>query len=148
MARRLMGAPRSPYSSSVPVVQPEDEAASQMFDEFVAANTFQGIMGCFQQLCDLLQMKVTLVSSPPLPNAATDRCLSLLQPTGHQVFYKQLKTRLTSWKAQSFWTKLDKRAANREYKKGTACSNTRVSTLPAPSLSNLLTRCYTKADVK
>lgn len=61
-------------------------------------------MSCFQHMCDACGM----------------------WPKDHQVFYRTLKTRLTSWKAQSLWTKLDKRAAHKEYKRGTACVNTRV----------------------
>jgi len=61
-------------------------------------------MGTFQQLCDMLE----------------------LCPRDYEVFYKQLKLRLLSWKAQSLWTRLDKRAAHWEYRKGAACSNTKV----------------------
>lgn len=85
---------------------PENDPAGQLFDQFCAANTFQTIMAIFQQLCDLLELK----------------------PSDHRNFYKQLKSRLTSWKAQSLWSKLDKRAAHREYRKGQVCANTRVST--------------------
>ena len=85
--------------------QPEEDPASKVFDQFCAANTFHGIMGTFLQLCDILELK----------------------PSDHTNFYKQLKSRLTSWKACALWSKLDKRASHREYKKGQACSNTRVS---------------------
>ena len=61
-------------------------------------------MSTFQQLCDVLELK----------------------PSDHRGFYTQLKTRLTSWKAKSLWAKLDKRAAQKEYRKGTCCANTRV----------------------
>ena len=62
-------------------------------------------MSTFQQLCDVLELK----------------------PSEHRGFYTQLKSCLTSWKAKSLWTKLDKRAAQKEYRKGRCCSNTRVS---------------------
>ena len=62
-------------------------------------------MSTFQQMCDLLE----------------------LCPTEHTVFYRQLKPRLTSWKAKSLWVKLDKRSSHREYKKGTAAKDSRVS---------------------
>ncbi len=83
----------------------ENDPAAQLFDHFCAANTFQTIMSTFQQLCDLLDLK----------------------PSDHRNFYRQLKSRLTSWKAQSLWSKLDKRAAHREYRKGQVCANNRVS---------------------
>lgn len=105
MAQLLMGMPRQPFkqSSTYPATG-ENDPASQLFDQFCSANTFHGIMDTFQQLCDIIG----------------------LRPVDHQIFYKQLKTRLLSWKAQSLWTKLDKRAANLEYRKGTACNKTRV----------------------
>ncbi len=62
-------------------------------------------MSSFQQLCDICEV----------------------QPRDHVIFYHQLKERCKSWKAQSLWAKLDKRAAHREYKKGSNCANTRVS---------------------
>lgn len=89
--------------------EPEDETtiiASKLFDQYCTANTFAGITSTFQQICDVLELK----------------------PSDHQNFYYTLKSRLTSWKAQNLWAKLDKRAQQREYKKGKACSNTRVST--------------------
>lgn len=108
MAQLLMGMPRQPFKQcSTYQATGENDPASQLFDQFCSANTFHGIMDTFQQLCDIIG----------------------LRPVDHQIFYKQLKTRLLSWKAQSLWTKLDKRAANLEYKKGTACNKTRVQQL-------------------
>jgi hypothetical protein len=100
---------RSPYHRPLQqVAQVEVEVANdpaaQIFDLFCNANTFQSIMAAFQQLCDLLELK----------------------PSDHHDFYNQLKARLTTWKAQSLWAKLDKKAAHRDYKKGLACTNTRV----------------------
>jgi len=92
-------------SSSVPNIN-DNDPVSQIFDHFCAADTFQGIMDLFQQLCD-----------------ATG-----LYPRDHVIFYQLLKTQLMSWKAESLWTKLDKRAMYSEYKEGLACKNTRVST--------------------
>lgn len=89
----------------VPTLVDENSAASELFDQFCTANTFQGIMGYFQQMCDLLGVR----------------------PEDHRIFYRQLKPRLVSWKAQSLWARLDRCATRREYKKGTACTNTRVS---------------------
>ncbi|KAK2182205.1 hypothetical protein NP493_363g01001 [Ridgeia piscesae] len=90
--------------SHVPNLVDENSAASDIFDQFCTANTFQGIMGYFQQMCDLLGVR----------------------PEDHQIFYRKLKPRLVSWKAQSLWARLDRCATRREYKKGTACTNTRV----------------------
>jgi len=81
-----------------------DAAASQLFDEFCSANTFHSIMDAFRRLSDVLELR-------------PDRGPTL----------RQLKVGLsTSWKAQSLWTKLDKRMSHWEYKRGTACTNTRV----------------------
>ena len=82
-----------------------DVAASQLFDEFCSANTFQSIVDAFRRLSDVLELH-------------PDRGPTL----------RQLKVGLSmSWKAQSLWTKLDKRMSHWEYKRGTACTNTRVS---------------------
>jgi len=80
------------------------DAASQLFDEFCSASTFHSIMDAFRRLSDLLELR-------------PDRGPTL----------RQLKVGLsTSWKAQSLWTKLDKRISHWEYRRGTACTNTRV----------------------
>ena len=81
--------------------------ASGLFDQYCSANTFASIMSTFHQLCDCLELK----------------------PSDHQNFYYALKSRLQTWRAQSLWAKLDKRAQHREYKKGKACANTRVREL-------------------
>ena len=81
-----------------------DAASLQLFDEFCAATTFQTIMDAFRRLSDVLD----------------------LSPDRGPVL-RQLRDGLsTSWKAQSLWTKLDKRISHWEYRRGTACSNTRV----------------------
>jgi len=80
------------------------DAASQLFDEFCSADTFHSIMDTFHRLSDLLELR-------------PDRGPTL----------RQLKVGLSSsWKAQSLWTKLDKRMSHWEYRRGTACTNTRV----------------------
>lgn len=76
-----------------------------LFDQFVNAGTCKSILHTFQLLCDSLDIK----------------------QTDHRHFYRRLKLKLTSWKAQSLWAKLDKRANHKEYKKGEACPNTKVS---------------------
>eukprot|EP00106_Octopus_bimaculoides_P005041 XP_014772483.1 PREDICTED: protein-methionine sulfoxide oxidase MICAL3-like isoform X3 [Octopus bimaculoides] len=75
-----------------------------LFDQFVNAGTCKSILHTFQLLCDALDIK----------------------QTDHRHFYRRLKLRLTSWKAQSLWAKLDKRASHKEYRKGEACTNTKV----------------------
>ena len=83
------------------------DAASQLFDEFCSANTFHSIMDAFHRLTDLLELRA-------------DRGPTL----------RQLKAGLsTSWRAQSLWTKLDKRTSHWEYRRGTACTDTRVRDL-------------------
>ena len=114
MSRRGV-APKSPRSPpgappDAPSISPEAAAtASLLFDQFCAANTFQAIMHTFHEICEVCDCRPTDHQATPGP------------------FYKHLKHRLTSWKAQSLWAKLDKRAQHREYRKGTACHNTRVS---------------------
>lgn len=107
----MMGLPSNPLphhnSSSVPSTN-DNDPVSQIFDHFCAADTFRGILELFQQLCD-----------------ATG-----LYPKDHVIFYQLLKTELMSWKAESLWTKLDKRAMCIEYKRGLACKNTRVGVAP------------------
>ena len=82
----------------------ERDITTELFDQFVQAGTFRNILAAFHELCEHLQIK------------PTDRN-----------FYHHLKTKVTSWKAKSLWAKLDKRATRKEYKKGKACANTRVS---------------------
>lgn len=77
-----------------------------LYDLFVQAGTFQGIFKTFFELCEELNLK---------PFAE------------HRNFYPKFKSQLTSWKAASLWSKLDKRYNRKEYKKGKACNNTRVS---------------------
>ncbi|RVE72265.1 hypothetical protein OJAV_G00060090 [Oryzias javanicus] len=74
-----------------------------LFDGFVQASTCKGTLKAFQELCDHLEVK----------------------PTEHRVFYHKLKSKLNYWKAKALWTKLDKRASQKEYKKGRACANTK-----------------------
>ncbi|KAK3535611.1 hypothetical protein QTP70_017798, partial [Hemibagrus guttatus] len=84
----------------------EDERssrASQLFENFVQASTCKGTLQAFGLLCRQLE----------------------LDPTDHQGFYSSLKAAVTSWKAKALWTKLDKRANHKEYKKGRACADLR-----------------------
>ncbi|KAM9815257.1 protein-methionine sulfoxide oxidase mical3a isoform X12 [Syngnathus typhle] len=74
-----------------------------LFDKFVQATTCKGTLKAFQDLCDLLEVK----------------------PTEYRVFYHRLKSKLNYWKAKALWAKLDKRASQKEYKKGRACTNSK-----------------------
>ncbi|XP_060740756.1 F-actin-monooxygenase mical2b isoform X4 [Tachysurus vachellii] len=84
----------------------EDERcsqASQLFENFVQSSTCKGTLQAFGLLCRQLE----------------------LDPTDHRGFYSNLKAAVTSWKAKALWTKLDKRANHKEYKKGRACTDLR-----------------------
>ncbi|XP_037111136.1 protein-methionine sulfoxide oxidase mical3a isoform X26 [Syngnathus acus] len=74
-----------------------------LFDKFVQATTCKGTLKAFQDLCDLLEVK----------------------PTEYRVFYHRLKSKLNYWKAKALWAKLDKKASQKEYKKGRACTNSK-----------------------
>ena len=99
-------------SSAVPSsAAPVDSAAVALFDAFSTANTFHSILDAFQQLRDVLELRT----------AASASC------SGGCSMLRQLAAKLTpSWRAQSLLSKLEKRAGNWEYRKGTACSATRV----------------------
>lgn len=82
-----------------------DIPADYIFDAFLKAGTCKTVLSSFHQLCEALELK----------------------HTNHHLFYRRLSSQLTSWKAQTVWVKLNKRMAQREYRKGEACANTRVS---------------------
>ncbi|XP_064169894.1 F-actin-monooxygenase mical2b isoform X2 [Anguilla rostrata] len=77
--------------------------AGQLFENFVQASTCKGTLQAFNILCRQLD----------------------LDPLDHKSFYSRLKARVTFWKAKALWSKLDKRAAHKEYKKGKACTGTK-----------------------
>lgn len=86
----------------------EDERTSQagqLFENFVQATTCKGTLQAFSVLCRQLE----------------------LNPSDHRGFYSSLKAAVTYWKAKGLWGKLDKRASHKEYNKGKACADTRVS---------------------
>ncbi|XP_070762776.1 protein-methionine sulfoxide oxidase mical3a isoform X3 [Enoplosus armatus] len=74
-----------------------------LFDNFVQATTCKGTLKAFQELCDHLEVK----------------------PIESRIFYHKLKSKLNYWKAKALWAKLDKRAGQKEYKKGRACANSK-----------------------
>uniref|UniRef100_A0A3Q1FX13 Uncharacterized protein n=1 Tax=Acanthochromis polyacanthus TaxID=80966 RepID=A0A3Q1FX13_9TELE len=77
--------------------------AQELFDEFVSAATCRAALRSFGQLCEHLQ----------LDQSAAERPL-----------YRPIKRRLNYWRANALWTKLDRRAAQMEYLRARACSNT------------------------
>ncbi|KAK3096429.1 hypothetical protein FSP39_000031 [Pinctada imbricata] len=81
-----------------------EEDADSLFDNFLKASTCKSILHTFHQLCDEIGLK----------------------HTHHHHFYRHLSSRLTSWKAQWLWAKLNKRQSLKEYRRGEACRNTRV----------------------
>ncbi|KAK3533051.1 hypothetical protein QTP70_006599 [Hemibagrus guttatus] len=81
----------------------EKSQAGRLFETFVQASTCKSTLQAFNILCTYLE----------------------LDPLEHDSFYSSLKSRLTCWKAKALWSKLDKRAAHKEYKKGTACIGTK-----------------------
>jgi hypothetical protein len=85
----------------------EDERsaqAGQLFENFVQASTCKGTLQAFSILCRQMD----------------------LDPLDYRNFYSNLKATVTNWKAKALWTKLDKRAGHKEYKKAKACEGTRV----------------------
>ncbi|XP_041746449.1 protein-methionine sulfoxide oxidase mical2b isoform X3 [Coregonus clupeaformis] len=84
----------------------EDERsaqAGQLFENFVQASTCKGTLQAFSILCRQMD----------------------LDPLDYRNFYSNLKATVTNWKANALWTKLDKRAGHKEYKKAKACEGTR-----------------------
>lgn len=79
--------------------------AHVLFDRFVQATTCKGTLRAFQELCDHLELK----------------------PKDYRSFYHKLKSKLNYWKAKALWAKLDKRGSHKDYKKGKACTNTKVN---------------------
>ncbi|XP_067091697.1 F-actin-monooxygenase mical2b isoform X2 [Osmerus mordax] len=77
--------------------------AGQLFENFVQASTCKGTLQAFSILCRLMD----------------------LDPLEHATFYSNLKATVTSWKAKALWTKLDKRASQKEYNQSKACPGTK-----------------------
>ncbi|XP_052411114.1 protein-methionine sulfoxide oxidase mical3b isoform X5 [Carassius gibelio] len=84
------------------VGQSESCQAHALFDGFVQAATCRETLRAFQELCKELK----------------------LHPGGQPQFYHTLRSRLHDWKAKALWAKLDKRASQREYMRGHACTST------------------------
>uniref|UniRef100_A0A8C7VHA4 F-actin monooxygenase n=1 Tax=Oncorhynchus mykiss TaxID=8022 RepID=A0A8C7VHA4_ONCMY len=107
--------PGCPAAAGVAVGdEAEKEGHAQvLFDEFVQASTCRTTLRAFNLLCEHLQL--THTHTQPQTYSPT-------QP--QRPFYHSLKERLSYWKANALWAKLDKRAAHHEYGKGRVCANT------------------------
>ncbi|XP_078452948.1 F-actin-monooxygenase MICAL3 isoform X5 [Lampetra planeri] len=79
----------------------KNSGACALFDRFVQAGTCKGTLRAYQDLCELVDLK----------------------PSDFRTFYPKLKSKLNYWKAKGLWSKIDKRAAHKDYKKGKQCSN-------------------------
>ncbi|XP_021333696.1 F-actin-monooxygenase mical2b-like isoform X30 [Danio rerio] len=77
----------------------EKNRTGRLFENFVQATDCKSTLQAFNILCGSLE----------------------LDPLEHSSFYGSLKSSLTCWKAKALWSKLDKRASHKEYKKGRAC---------------------------
>ncbi|XP_071359121.1 protein-methionine sulfoxide oxidase mical3b-like isoform X3 [Trachinotus anak] len=77
--------------------------AQELFDEFVSAPTCRAALRSFSQLCEHMQLDQRVAERP---------------------LYRPIKHRLNYWRANALWAKLDRRAAQQEYLRAQACSNT------------------------
>ncbi|XP_061920658.1 protein-methionine sulfoxide oxidase mical3b-like isoform X5 [Entelurus aequoreus] len=76
--------------------------AQQLFDDFVSASTCRAALHTFCQMCQHLQLDSSKAERP---------------------LYRTLKQRLSYWKANALWAKLDRRASQEEYLRNQACRN-------------------------
>uniref|UniRef100_A0A8C3G2N1 F-actin monooxygenase n=1 Tax=Cyclopterus lumpus TaxID=8103 RepID=A0A8C3G2N1_CYCLU len=81
----------------------ERDNVGKLFEDFVQASTCKGALQAFNVLCRRLD----------------------IDPADNDTFYSSLKAKVTSWKANALWSKLDKRTSQKEYKKGQACMDTK-----------------------
>ncbi|KAK5915347.1 hypothetical protein CesoFtcFv8_000945 [Champsocephalus esox] len=84
-------------------MEEDRDNVGKLFEDFVQSSTCKGALQAFNVLCRRLD----------------------LDPADNDIFYSSLKAKLTSWKAQALWSKLDKRMLHKEYKKGQACVGTK-----------------------
>ncbi|XP_060696011.1 F-actin-monooxygenase MICAL3-like [Hemiscyllium ocellatum] len=85
------------------------EQSHLLFDNFIQATTCKGTFKGFQELCEILA-----ITNIDFPN-----------------FYPKLKSKLNYWKAKALFSKLDKRGSHKDYKKNTACANTKCLVIGA-----------------
>ncbi|XP_061524381.1 protein-methionine sulfoxide oxidase mical3a-like isoform X3 [Phycodurus eques] len=90
------------------------EKAQELFDEFVSASTCRAALRSFSQLCEHLD----LVLDPDHGGA-------------ERLLYRSIERRLSYWKANALWAKLDRRASQQEYLQNRACRNTTCAVIGA-----------------
>ena len=66
----------------------------ELFDAFLQSTELTETIDVFRKLCSSVNVN----------------------PRNHKTLYSSLKARLTSWKCKSLWTKIDKRAEQKDYK--------------------------------
>ncbi|CAF1478946.1 unnamed protein product, partial [Didymodactylos carnosus] len=88
-----------------------NSSADELFEIFINAQTAKSILHSFEELCKCLNIKRT--------------------EYGKRILYKTLCSKLTSWKAKSLWTKIDKRTNQKEYENGRSCSELKVCIIGA-----------------
>lgn len=93
----------------------EKNQAGRLFENFVQAADCKSTLQAFNIMCSYLE----------------------LDPLEHSTFYSSLKNTVTCWKANALWSKLDKRASHKEYKKGKACEGIKVSLQKAKTITML-----------
>ncbi len=93
----------------------EKNQAGRLFENFVQAADCKSTLQAFNIMCSYLE----------------------LDPLEHSTFYSSLKNTVTCWKAKALWSKLDKRASHKEYKKGKACEGIKVSLQEAKTITIL-----------
>ncbi|XP_062241190.1 F-actin-monooxygenase mical2b isoform X4 [Platichthys flesus] len=81
----------------------ETDNVGKQFENFVQASTCKGTIQAFNVLCRRLD----------------------LDPADNSTFYSSLRAKVTTWKANALWSKLDKRMSHKEYQKGQACVGTK-----------------------
>ncbi|XP_054623438.1 protein-methionine sulfoxide oxidase mical3a-like isoform X4 [Dunckerocampus dactyliophorus] len=84
--------------------------AQELFDDFVSASTCRAALHSFCQMCQHLQ----------LDHGQAERPL-----------YRTLKRRLSYWRANALWAKLDRRASQKEYLHNQACRNATCAVIGA-----------------
>ncbi|XP_061662284.1 protein-methionine sulfoxide oxidase mical3a-like isoform X2 [Syngnathoides biaculeatus] len=94
----------------------DPEKAQELFDEFVSASTCRAALRSFSQLCEHLDLD-------PDPDHAGGQA--------ERPLYRIIKRRLSYWKANALWAKLDRRASRQEYLQNRACRNATCAVIGA-----------------
>lgn len=94
-----------PLQEKMGEMEEERDNVGKLFENFIQASTCKGTLQAFSLLCGQLD----------------------LDPADSSTFYSSLKAKVTTWKAKALWSKLDKRMSHKEYKKGQACADTKVT---------------------